>query len=177
MRTIRSSRSPIGIVCAIALAWVSAAPAELIGQGQTSIGWDSVLRLQPGERVAVATDSGKYQGLVRLVDPESLSLTSRDKQELLLPRDKVRSVAYAGKHSKLGAALVLGGIGLAVAGETINTGSDLGSLSSGSLPSNHNHMVSIAGLGLVAVGVFALLKGGARTIYKRPDQGRQSAAK
>ena len=165
------------MLCAVMLVWTSVPSVPLQAQEQSPLDWNSVLRLRVGERVVIATDSEKFQGIVGQVDPDSVSMTSNDRQQLLFPREKVKSVAYQGKHAKLGGALVVGGIALAVAGLVIDTGSDLGSLSSGNMPENHNHALSIIGIGISVAGVFTLIKGGARTIYQRPEKGGKPSGK
>jgi len=177
MPTIRSPRSLVSVLCALMLVWASLPCVPLQAQEQSLPGWDSVLRLRVGEGVVIATDSAKFQGVVEQVDPDSVSMTTRDKQHLLFPREKVKSVGYQGKHAKLGGALLVGGIALAVAGLVIDTGSDLKSLSSGSLPENHNMALSIVGIGISVAGVFTLIKGGARTIYQRPERGGKPSEK
>jgi hypothetical protein len=175
MTTTSSRRPLVSVLTAISLVWVSFQPALLQAQEQGTLGWDSVLRLRFGERVGVATDAGKFTGVVGQVDPEWLSMTTQDKQQLLFPREKVKSVAYAGKHAKLGAWLIVGGFALVAADALISTGQDLDSVSSGGVPENHNHALTIAGFGVSIAGVFTLLKGGARTIYQRTEREEKAS--
>jgi len=128
-----------------------------------------VLKLRTGDKVSVKLESGVYSGKVEAVDPDSVSITTSDKQQLLiLPREKVSLIRDHGR-SKLGAWLVVGGLLLGAVWMAGETASDVSALSSGGFPESHGPAGAVVAFGITTTGVVMLLKGGSKVIYQRPS--------
>jgi small nuclear ribonucleoprotein (snRNP)-like protein len=159
----------VTMVCLCTIVITLVAPRTAQAKGSKTLGWENVLRLRRGAKVAVVLFSKKtYWGKVDQVEPNNLVLAT-DAGSMMLPKEEINSVTTLAKPklASPGAWMIVGGALLAGVGSLVNTTKDVVTLNNGKMPSKHSDAVTIAGVVGMVGGVAIVIFGGKpRFIYE-----------